>query len=146
MNTDSLTIFNLVRFSIWREDCKPVKRLGWRSRWLAWGFSQISGGSVNNGLRSVVLFLSIALAFLALTAPTPISAQVISGDVVGTVLDKTGATVPGAKVEAVNVATGVHYPTQASTNGEYRLNNLPVGIYNITASSPSFAATTVNGF
>jgi hypothetical protein len=101
---------------------------------------------VNNGLRGFVTFLSIAFVLLALVATAPMSAQVISGDIVGTVLDKTGATVPGASVEAVSVTTGVRYPTTASESGEYRINNLPVGIYNITASSANFAATTVNGF
>lgn len=101
---------------------------------------------MNNGLRGFVTFLSIAFVLLALVATAPMSAQVISGDIVGTILDKTGATVPGASVEAVNVATGVKYPTTAGETGEYRLNNLPVGVYNITASSSNFAATTVNGF
>jgi len=102
--------------------------------------------SVKNGLRGFVAFLSIAFVVLALSTPTHVSAQVISGDLVGTVLDKTGATVPGATVEALNVATGVKYPTQANDSGEYRISNLPVGTYNITASSSNFAATTVNGF
>jgi hypothetical protein len=101
---------------------------------------------VNNGLRGFVTFLSIAFVLLALVATAPMNAQVISGDIVGTILDKTGATVPGASIEAVNVATGVHYPTTAEASGEYRLNNLPVGVYNITASSANFAATTINGF
>jgi Carboxypeptidase regulatory-like domain/TonB dependent receptor len=101
---------------------------------------------VNHGLRGFVTFLSIAFVLLALIATTPTGAQVISGDIVGSILDKTGATVPGASVEAVNVATGVRYPTTAEASGEYRINNLPVGIYNITASSANFAATTVNGF
>ena len=101
---------------------------------------------MKNGLRGFVAFLSIAFVVLALSIPAHVSAQVISGDLVGTVLDKTGATVPGATVEAVNAATGVKYPTTAGDTGEYRINNLPVGMYNITASSSNFAATTVNGF
>src|SRR5271169_4100416 len=88
----------------------------------------------------------MAFMVFALAAPSPVSAQVISGDLVGTILDKTGATVPNASVEAVNVATGVKYPTTAEASGEYRINNMPAGIYNITASSPNFASTTVNGF
>jgi len=103
---------------------------------------------VKNGIRGLFVFLSIAVVVLAITVTTPthVRAQVISGDLVGTILDKTGATVAGAKVEAVNVATGVKYPTTAGANGEYRINNLPVGMYNVTASSANFAATTVNGF
>jgi hypothetical protein len=102
--------------------------------------------SVKNGLRGFVAFLSIAFVVLALSTPMQVSAQVISGDLVGTIFDKTGATVPGAAVEALNVATGVKYPTTANDTGEYRLSNLPIGTYNVTASSASFAATTVNGF
>ena len=101
---------------------------------------------MKNGLRGFVAFLSIAFVVLALSTPTHVSAQIVSGDLVGTVLDKTGATVPNATVEAIDVNTGVKYPTQANDTGEYRFNNLPIGTYNVTASSPNFAATTVNGF
>ncbi len=101
---------------------------------------------MKNGLRGLVVFFSIAFVVLAITATAPVSAQVISGDIVGTVLDKTGATVPGATVEAVNSETGVKYPTTTEPSGEYHIHNLPVGVYNITASSPNFASTTVNGF
>ena len=44
-------------------------------------------------------------AILSLLASNHSQAQVISGDLVGTVLDKTGAAVPGATIEAVNVET-----------------------------------------
>src|SRR5262249_9132504 len=73
-------------------------------------------------------------------------AQVISGDLVGTVLDKTGAVLPGATIEAVNTETGVRYETRSTEAGAYRFSNLPVGTYNVSASAPSFASTTVSGF
>jgi len=73
-------------------------------------------------------------------------AQVISGDLVGTVLDKTGAVVPKATVEAVNVETGVKYKADANDAGEYRFNNLPVGTYDVSASAPGFSTTTFSGF
>jgi hypothetical protein len=101
---------------------------------------------VKNGLRGLVVFFSIALVVLAFTATAPVSAQVISGDLVGTVFDKTGSSVPNAIVEAVNADTGVKYPTVANDVGEYRLNNLPIGRYNVSGSAPNFASTTVNGF
>jgi len=76
----------------------------------------------------------------------PLAAQIISGDLVGTVLDKTGAVVPDATVEATKVDTGVTYETKSGDTGEYRFNNLPVGVYNISASTANFATTTINGF
>jgi hypothetical protein len=45
-------------------------------------------------------------------ARSNINAQLISGDLVGTVLDKTGAAVPGATIDAVNAETGVKHKSQ----------------------------------
>jgi hypothetical protein len=88
----------------------------------------------------------MAILALSLTLVGVVSAQVISADLVGTVLDKTGAAVPGATVEAVNSETGVKYDTHANENGEYRFNNLPVGTYSVSASSANFGTTTINDF
>src|SRR5258708_4035912 len=83
---------------------------------------------------------------LGLVAVSQVSAQLISGNLVGTVLDKTGAVVPGATVEAVNTQTGAKYDTKANEAGEYRFNSMGVGTYNITASAPNLARTVINGY
>ena len=92
------------------------------------------------------LLVVLAVLLLGLTVSSEVSAQVISGDLVGTVLDKTGAMVPGARVEATNANTGVKYETVANESGEYRFNNLPVGTYRLAGSAPNFATTTINNF
>ena len=96
--------------------------------------------------RGTLICLSIAVLVLGLAISGQVSAQVISGDLVGTVLDKTGAAVPGARVEATNSETNVKYETKSNENGEYRLNNLPIGTYSVSASTANFATTTINGF
>ena len=88
--------------------------------------------------------MAIALVF-ALSATCRVNAQVISGDLVGTILDKTGAVVPAARIEATKIDTGVKYETNSGDSGEYRFNNLPVGIYKVSASSANFATSTING-
>ena len=100
---------------------------------------------MNQGFRRFLVFSCIAVVALSLAIVGGVSAQIISGDLVGTILDKTGAAVPGAHIEAVNVDTGAKLETDANDSGEYRLNNLPVGTYNVSASSPSFGTTTING-
>jgi Carboxypeptidase regulatory-like domain len=103
----------------------------------------------NKMKRETQKFITALAAFflaLALCVAVPLRAQVISGDLVGTVLDKTGASVPNATIEATMVSTGVKYETKANETGEYRLNNLPVGVYSVTASAANFASTTVQGF
>src|SRR5882724_5977118 len=101
---------------------------------------------VKTAYRGMLTCLSIAVLVLALAISGQVSAQVISGDLVGTVLDKTGAVVPGARIEATKTDTGVKYETKAGDSGEYRFNNLPIGTYSISASTENFATTTINGF
>ena len=54
------------------------------------------------------LTMLIALVMLALIGFAPAAvAQAIDGNLTGTVVDPTGATVPNAVVEAVNLGTGI---------------------------------------
>lgn len=101
---------------------------------------------MNKEYRRFLTVLSLVILMLGLAVASEVSAQIISGDLVGIVFDKTGAVVPNAAVEAVNTETGVKYTTKANAGGEYRFNNLPVGTYNVSASSTNFATTTINGF
>jgi Carboxypeptidase regulatory-like domain len=101
---------------------------------------------VKIAFRSTVVWLSLLAVILGLAVSSHVGAQVISGDLVGTILDKTGAVIPGARVEATKNDTGVKYQTTAGENGEYRIPNLPIGTYSVTASSSNFATTTINGF
>ncbi len=80
---------------------------------------------------------AMTLALLAMGATT-VWGQAISGNLVGTVLDASGATVPNATVTATNVATNVKSPTKANSRGEYRINNLQPGMYSIEAEASGF--------
>jgi hypothetical protein len=79
----------------------------------------------------------IALCFLLF--PALVSAQSVSGELVGTVYDATGATVPGASVVATHVTTGVQTTTSSSSTGGYRLGNLPVGAYDLKVTAKGFS-------
>ena len=83
-------------------------------------------------------------AFFAL--PTMTYAQAVSGDIIGTITDKSGGAIPNATVMAENVATGVKRTTTTNEHGDYRFSNLLVGTYNIHASAPNFADTTISNF
>jgi len=109
-------------------------------------FGEVQEDSVIKKYSRFFAVLSAVVLALGLVAVSQVSAQLISGNLTGTVLDKTGAVVPGATVEAVNTQTGVKYETKANDAGEYRFNNLAVGTYNISASAANLATTTINGF
>jgi hypothetical protein len=61
-----------------------------------------------------------------------------SGSIRGTVLDSSGATLPGASVSATNVATGVATTRQATDAGVYVISPLPPGEYRVTVSLDGF--------
>ncbi len=71
--------------------------------------------------------------------------QLTSGNLVGTIFDPSGATVPNAAVTVVNQATGVANRTNSSGAGEYRFGNLPVGAYDLTVEAPGFARAATKG-
>ena len=89
--------------------------------------------------RSTLLLpLVVVLAF---AGANKLNAQAADGNLVGTVLDQTGASIPGAEIEITNAATGVKASTTTGMNGAYRFNNLLVGAYDIKVSRTGFAST-----
>src|SRR5689334_9790394 len=69
--------------------------------------------------------------------------QATDGALVGLVSDQSGASVPNASITIENVATGVKTNVVANAAGEYRVNNLPAGAYNLTASAAGFSNNTL---
>jgi hypothetical protein len=89
---------------------------------------------------------SLLLALLALLAAgLSLFAQVVSGDLTGTVYDATGATVPGATVTVKNDATGVATSAKTGSIGEYRFSNLPAGSYTIGVEASGFTRAQIKG-
>ncbi len=65
-------------------------------------------------------------------------AQSDRGTITGTIADPAGAMIPNAQIEAKNTATGATYQTVSSSTGNYTLAQLPVGVYQLTASMSGF--------
>jgi hypothetical protein len=87
----------------------------------------------------------LALLMVGVCA-TMVFGQAISGDLVGTIIDKSGAAIAGATVTVTNAATGVKASTTTNAAGEYRFGNLIPGNYDINAMAKGFASKTLRGF
>ena len=89
---------------------------------------------------------AFALALVALVALGAGAAygQAITGNVVGTVADSSGAAVVNADISIVNVATGVGASNKTNGTGEYRFDNLLAGSYKVTVRSSGFRSTAVS--
>src|SRR5215467_12852146 len=65
-------------------------------------------------------------------------AQQTAGNITGRVLDQQGAAVPGVSVSAKNPQTGFSRVEVSDAAGLYRLNALPVGLYDVNAELAGF--------
>src|ERR1700726_1239263 len=96
-------------------------------------------------LHALLYSLPMLVLFGSGVAPvsTGLYAQAISGDLVGTVADATGAVVPSGKVTAVNLATSLRVTASTNASGLYRLANLLPGNYDVSAESAGFNTSIV---
>jgi hypothetical protein len=95
-----------------------------------------------NFQKFMLLALSFGLVVTIALMPSAAMGQAISGNLVGTVLDSSGAAVADAEVTATNVGTAQIIPGRTNNTGEFRFENLPIGTYKITVKASGFRTTT----
>src|SRR5581483_4579093 len=83
-----------------------------------------------------------ALLALLFAACVGIYAQAVTGTVLGTVEDSSGAIVPNAKVTLTEVNTGISHTTQTNGSGNYTFPNTPEGNYSVSVESTGFKKET----
>jgi hypothetical protein len=83
-------------------------------------------------------------AILSLTC-WHVHAQVITGNIFGTVKDSSDAVVPGATVTVVNHDTGVSRTLVTDESGAYSAPQLAIGRYDISATLSGFKTATTSG-
>ena len=86
---------------------------------------------------------ALLLAAGLLFGATGAFAQTITGRITGSVLDQSGAAVPGATVTVTNLATGVTTDTRSDSSGVYNFQFLPIGSYSVAGSAQGFQKTSV---
>ncbi len=82
---------------------------------------------------------------LTLFVLSPCRAQVLYGSLTGSVTDASGAPIPSAKIEAVNVGTGTTKQTTTDEHGNYVFSDLQAGVYKVTIAMPSFRTVIQQG-
>ncbi len=97
--------------------------------------------------KAALYFVLFLLAFVShLTMPACLSAQAIgSSGIDGTVIDPSGAVIPGAQITIRNVATGVSRSVTADSRGHYRAILLQPGDYEVTGAYSGFATVKRSG-
>jgi len=87
----------------------------------------------------------LALLTLVITASLVAQSQATTGVIEGTVVDASGAPVPGVTVTIRNTATGYEVTVITDAAGHFRAVLLPVGPYQVTATLQGFATVVQKG-
>jgi hypothetical protein len=83
------------------------------------------------------------ILLIALTAA--LFAQVNTATISGTVMDQTGAAIPGASVSATHAGTNIETRAVTGAEGIYVLPNLAVGPYTLKVEKTGFKAASQSG-
>jgi hypothetical protein len=111
-------------------------------------FAPPSGGvEQQQSCRALIAgVLSFCVLAVLVLAPAALSAQQMTGSIVGTVTDATGAVVDGATVSARDVDRGTTLATTSHDGGEFNFPIVPVGKYQVTVEAKGFQKTAYPEF
>ena len=91
-------------------------------------------------MRTIAATVLVLAGFLAFSG---IAAAQDLGTVAGVVKDRNGAVLPGATVRVASVGLVERVRTTVTSgSGQYRVANLPAGVYTVTFSLPGFRPVT----
>lgn len=94
-----------------------------------------------------IMFVSMGLAagllMMLIQAPRGLS-QAITGDILGTARDASGAVIPGVEVILTQTTTGATLKTTTDQDGNYLFSELKPSHYSLKASKQGFETTVVS--
>ena len=100
-----------------------------------------TGRSVRNRARAFVFVIVAVLLIGSFT----LQAQQVTGRLLGSVVDSSGAAVPNAAITITNQDTGVVRNTVSTSDGLYNDPQVPPGKYTVEAQAQGFSPAQVKG-
>ena len=89
-----------------------------------------------------VVFAALVVAFGCTSVP--LFAQAVSGTILGTVHDASGATIAKAPIVIANAETGLTRTVETDASGDYTAPSLPPGVYTMTVQLEGFKKTSLS--
>lgn len=107
------------------------KQINWRKKVI--DYTRLVGGK------------NLTILFCFLVISTTGFAQGVSGRIVGTVVDSSGAAITNANVTITNQDTGIRTQIVTDSRGDYQANNLPPGNYQVEVAASGMQTTVSKG-
>src|SRR5215831_18853617 len=98
---------------------------------------------MNRSTLRMGLLVLLAAVFCA-TGTRAYAQGATSQTISGTVVDSSGAVIPGADVVAKHTGTGVTNATVSNTEGFFSIPSLPIGTYSVTVTLQGFKTVVIN--
>ena len=95
-------------------------------------------------LLSVIAFLVVASTCFLSVSPAAYGQGITTGTINGTVVDSSGAAVPGAQITATNNDQGTKRLVTSGPSGSFSVYAVPIGQYTLSITAAGFANATVN--
>jgi Carboxypeptidase regulatory-like domain len=92
----------------------------------------------------VFFALALVLVIFGFLQAGPVQAQTYRGAINGSVIDPSGAVVPGASVRAIDKATAIEHATTSTSDGQFAFQDLPVGTYSVVVTAQGFPVLKVD--
>src|SRR5215471_1833458 len=87
----------------------------------------------------------IRLSFLGIVAAAIAAGQTAGTEILGRVIDSSGAAVAGAKVTEMHVATGQAQTQLTNQDGEFTFPLVEIGEHTVRVEKDGFVSRTVTG-
>ena len=95
-------------------------------------------------MKSKLAVVCLGLIILLVTTQAHLFGQAVTGSLVGTVLDASGAAISNTNVTLTNQGTSVSNKTTTGSQGFFTFPNLTPGIYSVTVEATGFKAVIAN--
>jgi hypothetical protein len=92
--------------------------------------------------RVTIVLMALALPFLAM-GRLAVSQGIITGSISGTVVDPTGAIIPGADIRAVSESNGTAFEAKSNAEAFFQISDVPIGSYTVTVTASGFGQDKV---
>ncbi len=94
---------------------------------------------------SALALTGLVAALFSGGASPRLSAQVLKGQILGTITDSSGAVIPAAEITLTETNTGVAREGQTNASGLYVFPNLDPGVYEVQAELEGFSIAVRSG-
>src|SRR3982751_6769346 len=89
--------------------------------------------------------LTLAALFVFFALISPLSAQISSATMTGTITDPQGAAIPSVKVLVVETNTNFQARSETNAEGLFRIQSLQPGNYDVTFEAAGFKTLVQRG-